>query len=80
MTSSSLTSAAKQTHLFDKIHDYAQRGNLEGVIDILTKNPDLISSYDIDGQIPLHFAAKFGHFEMVQYLIEQGKFSYRLEC
>ena len=77
---SSLTSAGKQTHLSDRIHDLATKGDLGGVREILEKNPELVSSYDIDGQIPLHFACKFGHFDLVEYLVEQGILYLSMSC
>ena len=39
----------KQTHLNAMIHEAAEAGDLEKVMAILEKNPELISSYDIDG-------------------------------
>ena len=65
-------SIVKQTHLKSGLHDAAEAGDLEFLSNILEKDPQAISKYDIDGQLMLHFAAKNGHVELAKYLNEKG--------
>jgi ankyrin repeat protein len=36
------------------------------------QEPEQVSSYDIDGQLALHWAAKNGYMDMVKYLVDIG--------
>lgn len=61
-----------KTSLNWAIHDAAEKGDFATVFDIIEKDPQMVSKIDIDGQIPLHFAAKFGHVDLARYLIDKG--------
>jgi len=52
-----------------EIHDAAAAGDLEKVKALLTAHPDLINSKDTDGMTPLHFAARNGNKDMVEFLL-----------
>jgi hypothetical protein len=39
----------RQTHLQSQIHDAAAEGDIATVVEIIGKDPKLVSSYDIDG-------------------------------
>lgn len=39
------------SHLFGKLHDAAEVGDLETVKEIIGGDPKLVSKYDIDGQV-----------------------------
>ena len=43
--------------LCDPIHDAARKGDQATVVDLLKQNPDLVSSRDKMGNLPLHLAA-----------------------
>ncbi len=52
-----------------EIHDAAQRGDLAKVKALLKDNPELVFSKDTNGVTPLHFAAGFGHLDVVALLL-----------
>lgn len=66
------TPLLKETHLKSGLHDAAEAGDLEFLSGILDKDPSVISKYDIDGQLMIHFAAKLGYVELTKYLNEKG--------
>ena len=49
----------------------AVRGDLQGVMRIVERNPKLVNSYP-DRSTPLHYAAANGHLRVVKYLVENG--------
>ena len=55
------------------IHYVARRGNLVEIKSMLAKNPELINKkYSFIGNTPLHFAARGGHKEVVEFLCACG--------
>lgn len=59
----------------DPIHEAAQAGDLAKVQEIIQKNPKAISvkeNKEFSGQTPLHFAARYGQKEVVEFLIGKG--------
>src|SRR5208282_701479 len=52
-----------------KIHEAAQKGNLELVRELLKDNPDLVFSKDDNGRAPLHSAAANGYVDVVKALL-----------
>lgn len=52
-----------------EIHDAATSGNVEKVKALLKSNPDLVSSKDSNGAVPLHWAALNGHKEVAEVLL-----------
>jgi ankyrin repeat protein len=52
-----------------EIHDAAKRGDLEKVKALLKDNPNLVSSRDTNGWMPLHAAASNGHKDVVELLL-----------
>ncbi|MCE1248630.1 MAG: ankyrin repeat domain-containing protein [Firmicutes bacterium] len=52
-----------------EVHDAAKSGDLAKVKEILSKNPELISTQNEDGKTPLHLAAGWGRIEVMKYLI-----------
>ena len=51
---------------------WAQRGDLEKVKALLKDNPDLVSSKDTNGWMPLHAAAIDGHKDVAELLCQHG--------
>ena len=52
-----------------EIHRASQDGDLEKVKALLKDNPDLVSSKDMLGDTPLHWAARHGHKEVAELLL-----------
>lgn len=52
-----------------EIHDASQYGDLTKVAELLKTNPDLVSSKDTNGWMPLHWATMYGHKEIVGLLL-----------
>jgi ankyrin repeat protein len=55
-----------------EIHNFAWAGDFTRVKDLIESDPELISAQDDLRQIPLHLAARGGHPEIVQFLIDSG--------
>ena len=53
------------------LHDAAQKGNLNHVIALVEQGDDKDEG-NSDGSPPLRIASLNGHFDVVQYLVEQG--------
>lgn len=56
----------------DQIHEFAQKGDLEGVKAMIEKDPELINARDKDGRTPLHWACRGVHLEVVKFLVDRG--------
>ena len=56
----------------DDIHEFAQKGNLEGVKSLIDKDPELVNARDNDGRTPLHWACRGVHLEVVKFLVEKS--------
>lgn len=56
----------------DDIHEFAQKGNLEGLKALVEKDPELVSAKDKDGRTPLHWACRGVHLEAVKFLVDKG--------
>jgi len=56
----------------DDIHEFAQKGDLEGVKALIDKDPELANAKDKDGRTPLHWACRGVHLEVVKFLVETG--------
>lgn len=54
------------------VHEAAQNGQLAILRFLIEQRCDL-NKKDADGNIPLHFAAEFGHAEVVRYICEKTK-------
>jgi len=55
------------------LHKAAKEGDMEKVKSLLAENPDKIDDKDpIYGYTPLHRAAHQGHYEVAEYLLDQG--------
>jgi hypothetical protein len=52
-----------------EIHDAAKSGNVETVKALLKDNPNLVSSKDSYGAVPLHWAALNGHEDVAKLLL-----------
>jgi hypothetical protein len=52
-----------------EVHDASQAGDLAKVKALLSTNRDLVSSKDTNGWMPLHYAAMYGHKEVVELLL-----------
>jgi len=57
----------------DTVHNLALEGDLEAFCNKIKLKPDLITSTDSSGRVPLHWAASKGHKEMVSWLLSQHK-------
>ncbi len=53
-------------------HEHCALGNLLEVKNILTKQPEMINQFSVDGYQPLGLAAFFGQSEVAEYLIKEG--------
>ena len=58
--------------LADEIHEAAQKGDITKVQTLLQLNSALIDTRDEFDRTPLHWAARGGHFGVMQQLIEKG--------
>ena len=56
----------------DDIHEFAQKGDLEGVKALIDKNPELVNAKDKDGRTPLHWACRGVHLDVVEFLVDKG--------
>ncbi|MCJ7582707.1 MAG: ankyrin repeat domain-containing protein, partial [Candidatus Aminicenantes bacterium] len=56
----------------EEIHEFAMKGNLEGVKAQIVQNPELVNAKDKDGRTPLHWACRGVHLDVVKYLVENG--------
>jgi prolyl 4-hydroxylase len=54
------------------LHSAAQHGDLEAAMSIIAENPEQINAKDVNGWQPLHEAARAGHVEVAEALIENG--------
>jgi ankyrin repeat protein len=52
-----------------EVHDAAKNGDLAKVKEILSKNPELITTQNEDGKTPLHLATGWGRIDVMKYLI-----------
>ncbi|GAY55558.1 hypothetical protein CUMW_165090 [Citrus unshiu] len=77
-------SSRKWTHIFSKLQLWAirnrskiwqERENLSTkfIEEILEKCPSLLLQVNAKGETPLHVAAKFGHSDIVRFLVERAK-------
>ena len=55
-----------------RLHDAAKEGNLETVKELIEKKTIKVDSFDANGLAPLHYAAKYGNKDVVDYLILNG--------
>src|SRR6266852_5616113 len=60
--------------LKEKIHEYAEKGDAQGLQRILKEHPDLVNCvYDeASGDLPIHRATKRGHLVALNVLLEAG--------
>jgi ankyrin repeat protein len=56
----------------DEIHEFAQKGDLDGVKALIEKNPELVNARDNDGRTPLHWACRGVHLDVVKFLVGKG--------
>lgn len=49
-----------------------EMGNYETILNKLQKNKNLVHCSDEEGKTPLHIATINGHYEIVEYLIQNG--------
>ncbi len=56
----------------DQIHELAQKGDLEGVKNLIAQNPELVNARDKHGRTPLHWACRGVHLEVVKFLVDKG--------
>ncbi|MFC3417692.1 ankyrin repeat domain-containing protein [Algoriphagus hitonicola] len=54
------------------LHESACIGELDGIKNTLSKNPELINDFSADGFTPLGLASYFGHIELVRLLLTHG--------
>lgn len=54
-----------------QLHEHARRGNLEGVLSLISKGVDLNSRGGLENT-PLHWAAGAGHRDVVRALLRSG--------
>ena len=54
------------------VHTAASSGDLDSLIAIAAKNPELLNKKDNNGWNALHEAVRGGHVDVVKYLIEKG--------
>ena len=68
-SSSATEESTSKPTIDDSIFDAAKSGDLEKVKLLIVANPSLVFSKNSDGWTPLHFAAAFGHVEVVNLLL-----------
>ena len=56
----------------EEIHDVVIQGDLQKVIELIKKNPELLNSKDQLGRTPLHWATRGVHLEIIKYLVSKG--------
>jgi ankyrin repeat protein len=54
------------------IHDAAERGDLKTVKKLIDEFRTTPNEKDKDGWAPLHYASKYGHVKVIEYLIKEG--------
>jgi ankyrin repeat protein len=68
-TSKAIEESSMSSSLEDMIHMYAQQGDIDQLQSILSIDSELAHLQDANGWTPLHEAARGGHFEVVQLLV-----------
>jgi ankyrin repeat protein len=58
--------------LAQDIHEAANSGSMQKVKMLLEKDPELVNAIGETGRMPLHWACKGVHFEIVEYLVANG--------
>jgi prolyl 4-hydroxylase len=53
-------------------HKAAQRGDVENLQKVVSKKKDMVHAKDKNGWTPLHEGARYGHVDVVKYLVENG--------
>jgi len=56
----------------DRLHEFARRGQIDGLQDLLSKNKTLTNQKANFGFTALHWAAQCGHEDIVRYLLQNG--------
>ncbi|CCH41444.1 Ankyrin [Wickerhamomyces ciferrii] len=56
------------------LHEAARDGKILTVKGLVAENPKLVLKKDLDERVPLHWAASFGHLEIVSVLLNPTKF------
>jgi ankyrin repeat protein len=54
------------------IFDLLRKGDLAAAKALIEKSPQLVEARDNDGDTPLHYAAREGNAELINYLIDKG--------
>lgn len=49
-----------------------ETGNLQGVVELVSANPERVTAEDRLGKLPLHYAAAAGQAEIVTFLLKHG--------
>jgi ankyrin repeat protein len=56
----------------DDIHELAQKGDLDEIMALIEKDPELVNARDKDDRTPLHWASRGVHLEVVKFLVKKG--------